>query len=442
MKVHFLGIGGSGMSGVALLAQNMGFVVSGCDQEVETAYIDKLKKTNIKISPGHSVEHIKDIDLLAVTPAVFYQNSDVLEVSEAKLSNKLVTWQKFLGEYLQKDKRNICVAGTHGKSTTSAMLALVLENAGLDPLAVIGATVKTWDANSRFGKGEYFVTEADEFYDNFLNYTPDTIILNNIEFDHPDYFENEEQLDESFLQFVNKLAGSQTLIYNQDDHGIKKLLPKLNSQVKKIGYSLSDVKNLKMLDDKTTFEYHDEQFELKIPGKHNVANALGVIIFAQINQIPMGKVRSTLQSFDGVGRRLELLGEKNGVLIYDDYAHHPTAIAATLQALKQKYNDKKIIAIVEPHTFSRTKALLSLYKNALDSADEVLIAPIFKSRDKQDFGVSEQSIVDVVGPKAKAFVSFDEIVEWVRSNVHSNEVVIVMGAGKSYKLANEILNSL
>lgn len=439
MKVHFLGIGGSGMSGVALLAKKFGFEVTGCDAEAQTAYLSKLKDEDIQVYQNHSSDHLHNVDLLAVSPAVFYQNSEIDEVVQAKLANKLLTWQKFLGEYLQKNKKVICVAGTHGKSTTSAMLALMLEQSGLDPLAMIGATVKSWNANSRFGEGEYFVTEADEFYDNFLNYIPDTIILNNIEFDHPDYFSDERQLFESFDQFVNKLTGSRTLIYNQDDLGAKKLISKLDRQFQLVGYSLDEVEDLNLGEKKTTFKYKNHNFELAIPGKHNVLNVLGVINFALINQIPLKMVEESLSKFKGVGRRLELLGEKNGVLVYDDYAHHPTAIKATLAALKQKYPDKKIIAVVEPHTFSRTKALLDLYKDAFDDADDVLITPIFKSRDKENFGITEQSIVDVVGEKAKAFSDFEPIVDWIKNNVQSNEVVTVMGAGKSYELSKKLL---
>ncbi|SRR5258708_330025 len=445
-KIHFIGIGGSGMSGVAMIAKSQGYKVSGCDLNLNTPYINELKDSGIKVFEGQNKDHLKDVDIVAVSPAVYFQNEDDAEMILAKKSKKILTWQRFLGKYLQKGKAVICIAGTHGKSTTTAMASLLFEKAHLDPSVMIGANVKEWGANYKVGKSKIFITEADEFFDNFLNYHPDVIILNNIEFDHPDYFKNEKQMFESFKKFINNLGGKRILIFNQDDLGIKKLFKMIgNDKSKEInlyGYTTKG-KRLSLKKSYTEFEIDDTLFKLKIPGMYNVSNALGVVTLGKLFNIPLTEVKKSLSEFKGIGRRLELIGRKNDVVIYDDYAHHPTAIKKTLIALRQKYPKNKILAIVEPHTYSRTKALLSSYKNAFKFADEVVVAPIFKSRDSSDYGVSGESIVKVSNHKNIKYIdNFDKIVSLVKESARPESVIIVMGAGESYKLARNILENI
>lgn len=444
--VHFLGIGGSGMSGVALLAQAQGFEVSGCDKEVNTSYIQKLYDKNIKIENGHDANHLNEVDILAVTPAAFFSEQKPDELLAAEEKGVAITWQKFLGQYLQKDKKVISIAGTHGKSTTTAMLAKVFEEAGIDPWVMVGATVPSWEGNARIGKSDIFITESDEFFDNFLNYHPEMIILNNIEFDHPDYFASEEQMYESFLQFVQKLKGEKVLIYNDDDNGIKKLFKMLGSdKLEKFQlhpYSLKD-KKITFQNDKTIFEVDGVEYQLVIPGSFNVANALGVIAAAKIHKISEETIKNSLAKFTGIGRRLEKLGEKNHITLFDDYAHHPTAIRETLKALRQKYPTNNILAIVEPHSFSRTKALLADYKNAFAGADQVIITPIFQARDKEDFGISGESIVKIADHENISYLdAFEKIVDAVKKTAKPEDVIIILGAGKSYQLAKDIYSKL
>jgi len=445
-KVHFMGIGGSGLSGVAVLAKAQGYQVSGCDLVEKTPYIEKLKKLKIPISVGHDASHLNNVDVLSVTPAAFFQNKNHPEFIRGKKEKKLMTWQEFLGKYLQKDKTVICIAGTHGKSTTTAMASLLFEEAKLEPWAMVGATLKKWQSNARVGKSKIFITESDEFYDNFLSYKPDVIVLNNIEFDHPDYFKNEKQMFESFRKFIENLQGMKVLIYNKDDSGIKKLLELIGKERLKnlnlYGYTTKGSK-IVYRKNETEFEVDGDEFKLKIPGKYNVSNALGVIILGKLFKIPIAEIKKSLSEFEGIERRLELIGEKKNIKVYDDYAHHPTAIKATLEGLRQKYPQERIWAIVEPHTFSRTRALLKFYKNAFDEADKIIITPIFRSRDQEDFGISGESVVKVVRKKDIQYLdSFDKIVRLVKEGVRPKDIVIVMGAGQSYDLSRQILNSL
>lgn len=444
--IHFMGIGGSAISGIALIAKNMGYRVSGCDLTGETAYTNFLKKDGIPILVGHDADHLEGVDILAVTPSVFFLNNNHPEVELAKEKKILMTWQELTGKVLQKGKKVICVAGTHGKSTTTAMAGYLLEKASFDPIVVIGAKVNKWGGSFRAGKGKYFVTEADEFYDNFLNYKSDIIILNNIEFDHPDYFKSYEDILTSFKKFLRNLREERVLIFNQDSKGIKELFdilgPGFLTKIKSVGYSLNG-KMIKRNTQGTSFRVNGEEFKLNVFGDHNVSNALGVIALGKFLKIPVKTIKESLADFEGVGRRLELVGTKKGIAVYDDYAHHPTAIAATLEALRQKYPESFIWAINEPHMYSRTKALLGKYKGVFDKADRVTIAPIYMSRDKSTFGISPESIVKSSGhTNIEGSNSFDDIVRAVKKDSKSGDVILVMGAGDSYLLAQNIYEAL
>lgn len=443
-KIHFLGIGGSGVAAAAELAAQSGYEVTGCDINEETAYTEKLKKFHIKTFVGHSPEHLNKVDLLVITPALLFMNQHNKEIVEAKKTMEIITWQEFLGKYLQKDKKVICVAGTHGKTTTTTLLSLVLENAGLDPSAVVGATVEEWGANSRKGAGEHFVMEADEFNDNFLFYEPEIIILNNIEFDHPDFFKSEEQLLESFKKFIKKLKGEKILVVNKDSELLQKLLngnKRVFKDVKILEYSIHDTSIVQRRGG-TKFTYENEKYFLKLPGVHNVANALGVIKVAKHLGVSNEVINKVFGKFEGVGRRLEFVGEKNNVKVYDDYAHHPTAIKATIEALRQKFPKNKIWVVVEAHGFARTKALLPLYKGVFEKADSVLIGPIFKARDAENFGISEKSIAEASGKKGVFYSNNAREFLNELKDAKSGDIVLVMGAGESYKWARKILKSI
>jgi UDP-N-acetylmuramate--alanine ligase len=462
--IHLMGVGGSGMSAVAAIAKHQGYKISGCDLQKDTPYMKNIRDLDIPVFIGHSFKHINNADILAVTPAVLYQNKDHPEIAAARKNKEIVTWQKVLGKYLHRGKEVICITGTHGKSTTTAMAALLFETAKKDPSVVIGAKVTEWGANYRLGEGKIFITEADEFFDNFLNYNPQVVILNNIELDHPDFFKSEEHVLRSFTKFIKKLKGKKILIVNQDSEGNRKLFDILGreflSTIKVYGYTfqvnpLLDVSKsmrariLKIAKNYTTFSVDSSflklhnHFRLKIPGEHNVANALGVIILAKLYKIETGVIEKSLSSYSGIGRRLELIGTKRGIKVYDDYAHHPTAVFVTIEALRQQFPKQRIWVIMEPHSYSRTKALLGRYKRAFDHADVVVIGPIFKARDSKTFGVSGQSIVDVAEHGDARYIGdLNEIIKLVKKSVKKEDVIVAMGAGESYKWARKIFSSI
>lgn len=384
MNIHFMGILGSGVAGVASLASKMGYEVTGCDLE----------------EGGHDAGHLKGIDLLVVTPAVFWQSKADPELVEGQRRGMVMTWQEFLGKVLLKDRKVIAVAGTHGKSTTTAMASKLLIDSGLDPICVVGAHVPGWRGNSRFGMGDWAVVEADEFNNNFLNYKPEIAIVTNIEFDHPDFFKNEDEVRKSFEKFVKQSRAVITRV------------PQM-------------------------------KFKLKLMGEHNQKNASTVYALGKKLGISDEKIVKSIESFKGIGRRMELIGKRQGVKVYDDYAHHPTAIKTTLEGLREQYPKAKILAIIEAHGYKRTKALLPKYKGVFDAADGVIIGPIFKARDSQTFGMTPEKIAEVSGhPNIEVAHSLNEIIENLKLKIKNYHVVVVMGAGKSNLWARKIADAI
>lgn len=396
-RVHFMGIGGSGMAVVAEIAKAYGFEVSGCD----------LK------TGGHSISHLQNIDILAVTPAVFFQSAQHPELVEGQKRGIAITWQEFMGKYLHKDKFVICIAGTHGKSTTTAMVGQLLQTANLDPTVELGAS------GHRIGKSKYFVSEADEYYGNFLHYHPQITILNNIELDHPEYFKTIDNMLSVFQKFVDQTG---LLIYNTDSPLIHKLVLPKNS----IPYSVKKF---------------PKDLRLKIPGEHNKANAMGVITLAKLLKIPKKIYEKVLGEFTGIDRRLQELGTVNGVTVIDDYANHPTAFASNIKALREKYSGKKIWAVIEPHTFSRLRAVLGEMPAALKDADHVIVSKIFASRETDPGDFTGADIANAI-PNARYIPEFEDIVKTIVSESKPGDIILVMGSGNSDKLAREILKNL
>lgn len=450
--IHFLGIGGSGMSAVAQIAAAQGYEVSGCDLQTDTPYLAKVRAAGIPVFSGHDREHLENADLLAVTPAVLYQNNHHPEVEAARSRDILLTWQDFLGKYLHRDKFVICVAGTHGKSTTAAWAGCLLEQAGLDPTVEVGATVTAWHNNVRLpiGQSRYFVSEADEFHDNFKNYWPDVVILNNLEMDHPEYFKNMDNLLRSYLSFISNIKPGGTLIYNSNSTGVLNLIELVkshHSSLNLIPYNYFDVSDIQLASTGTFFIYKKVSYQIALPGHHNIENALGIIELARLLNISFSDLDTTLRKFSGTGRRLELIGTKNGIQVFDDYANHPTAFMATLQATKQLTGNSPIWAVIEPHTFSRLRAVLSQLPESLANADHVIVSKVYASREQDPGDFTGADIVSAAKhPDARYIPEFPDIVEYLHSQLQTHNsrpvTILVMGSGLSFQLARDILTSL
>ncbi|MBI3887481.1 hypothetical protein HY310_00240 [Candidatus Microgenomates bacterium] len=336
-KVHFMGIGGSGASSVARIAKANGFIVSGCDLE-ESSITYRLRKDGIPVEIGHNEDHLKEVDLLVHTPAVFYQSENHPEFTKAK--DPLI-WEEFMAKYLHKGKTLIAVAGTHGKGTTTALICKCLEDANFDPICEVGANLLDWDnKNYRIGNSKYFVFEADEFREKFLLYKPEIAVITSIEMDHPDYFKDFDAVLRAFEKFAKK---AKVVIINSEDFGCQKLIKLLNS-----------VKTIKLI---KYSKLKKTQAKLKSPGDHIRADAAAAWALAKYLKINDKQIKSSLEKFGGLERRFELKGEVEGAKIYDDYAHHPTAVGANISGIREICPGKKVWAIFQPHMHSRLGVL-------------------------------------------------------------------------------------
>ena len=386
MKIHFLGVAGSGASAAAEIARSQGYVVSGCDKELN----------------GHSPNHLKNIDILAVTPAIFSldpQNPELLEAK--KLGIPIMTWQEFMGKYLQRQKFVIAISGTHGKTTTTAMIGTLLEDAGLDPTVELGAEVFKWKANFRIGQGKYFVCEADEYNDNFLNFKPDIAVVTNIEMDHPEYFKDFVAVKKSFEKFKKKS---------------KKVFDKPNPKL--------------------------INFSLQIPGDFNILNASLAFQVGLLLRINPLKIKQSLSSYSSVGRRFEYLGDFQKAKIYSDFGHHPTEIKVTMEAARQKFPKQKIWLIYEPHMFTRTKAFFKNFVKVFREipVDKIIITDIYQSREIDKGLVNSKQLVEAVNKENTFYISKKELKNYLEKVVSENDVVFFMGAGDIDKLARNFVN--
>ena len=416
-KIHFMGISGSGASAVANLARELGYKVTGCDEEKE----------------GHRASHLQGVDLLCVSPSVFYLNNDNGEMKFA-LENKIpiMTWQKFMGEVLFKDKFTIAIAGTHGKTTTTGLTGFLLEQAGLNPWVEVGGVVKNWNKNYRVGNSDYFVCEADEFYNNFLNIHADIILLNNIEFDHPEFFGTEEKMYESYLKFINNAKQKAKLIVNKDNIGISKFLFPTGIR--------NDIEIIRF--DNTYINKNRDIFSnLQIFGAQNVKNAAGVLKLAEVLKIPIETVSRVFKEFQGMKRRMDLLGEVNGIKIYDDYAHHPTAIRETISAFAEKYPNEKSIVVIQPHTYSRLKYLFEDFKSCANAADFVIYTDVFASREKGKPTITSPDLVSAINKANVKYVAYNELVDYLKKNI-SDGAIVFMGAGDINMVSRRYFTSL
>lgn len=464
IKVHFMGIGGSGASSIATLAKQKGFIVTGCDASVSDYYTKALTDNDIQVEEGHHKNHLDDVDICAITPAILDVSPDNEEILEAKRRGILMTWQEFMGTYIQKDMKVLSVSGTHGKSTTTMLLGVLLEDAGLDPNVMAGTTYKEWGKGSRVGKSEYFVCEADEFNKNFLNYESSIAVINNLEMDHPESYASFDVMIEAYIEFIKQLKNEKILIVNEESDGIRRILTTLKDwfekeQVTVIGYYGKEkfdfpfAKEYKttILDkakNHTTFEIESngvkEIMSINLTGAYNINNAMSAVCVAKELGLSRDQIAQGLLRFKGVGRRFELVGTAGDVYIYDDYAHHPTAVHEVLTMCNELFPTNKIWAIFEPHQISRIEMLFDEFNQALDLADEVIITKTHLGREihKGVKPIEASRWTQKLGDKVSCIEELGAITEYVKSHAGNDDVIVVFGAANSYRISRSILEEL
>lgn len=435
MKIHFLGIGGSGASAIAAIALATGYEVNGCDKEPFNEFTQNFDKAILL--KGHSPKHIQDIELLVITPAILSLDPNNPELEEAKKQKiPVITWHEFMGKFLMKDKFVIAIAGTHGKSTTTAMIAQVLEDAGLDPTVELGAIVPKWGTNYRVGKSKYFVTEADEFNDNYLYTKPDIAVVTNIEMDHPEYFAGFENYKDSFRKFLSQ---TKLKIYaNLSSRGVVETL--------ETDKAAKSFKFPPMIDYSQSLKLN---LPLKVLGEFNKQNAFAAFQVGLTLGLDSITLRNSLMQFSGIGRRMEFLGKYKGADIYCDFGHHPTEIKVTIDAFRKKYPEKRLLVVFQPHMFSRTKALFNDFVKVFQTmdADQVFLVDIYPSREVDKGEVNSKQLVAAISkpnvsylPDRQAGIgSIKQTEEFIKVAIRKGDLVIFLGAGDIDQVGRKIV---
>ncbi len=448
MKIHFIGIGGISMSALAEICLNKGYKVSGSDAN-ESHIVSKLRNQGAEIFLGHKTENISDdIDLVVYTAAIDNKNPELVA---SKQKNKLtMSRAAFLGQIMREYENSIAVSGTHGKTSTTSMLSTIFEFSNLDPTILVGGNLSTIGGNVKIGNSNHFITEACEYVDSFLNFNPKISIVLNIEEDHLDYFSGLDEIKASFNKFGKLLPEDGYFIINGDDENTQDILHDVKASVITYGTNPNNnaiISNITFNEsgfgsfDLTLKEENLGRFEISVPGIHNIFNATGAILTAYVSNIALESIRENIKAYAGVGRRFEIKGNYNGALVVDDYAHHPTELKATLSAAKN-LKKSNLWCIFQPHTYTRTKALLGDFAEAFYSADKVIITDIYAAREDDPGDIHSKDLVNKLYHNqvdVEYISSFDDIVKHLAENVKENDLVITAGAGSVYQVAEKLV---
>lgn len=459
-EAYFIGIKGAGMAAMAEILSKRGIKVSGSDTH-EKFFTDKmLKKNDIPFFEGFSPEHVQSyVDLFVHSTA--YNKENNVEVAEVeRRGGALIGYPELLG-LLFREKLGIAVCGTHGKTTTTAMLGEALRAAGKDPNALVGSRVIDWQSGVLSGNGDYFVAEADEYQNKLRFYDPWAVILTSVDWDHPDFFPDAESYREVFRRFVSRIPKTGFLSIWGDSADTIDVSKEADCAVIKYGfdedndYRLSDYQPT-VHDDKEkiseeisqSFEVFFKEkslgrFQLKLSGKHNALNATAVISVCHRIGADLEKVRKALADFHGTARRFEFLGEYNGAILIDDYAHHPDEIKVTLAGAREKYPNKNIWAVFHPHTYSRTKGLLHEFSQSFEDADRAIVLDIYASAREESGGVTSRDMVDLINKytagKADHIPTIEEATEYLKGKIGKDDVVVLIGAGNVWEVGRNLL---
>lgn len=447
--VHFIGIGGISMSGLAEILLENGYRVSGSDMKSSTI-LKKLESKGAVVNIGHSKDNIGDADLIVYTDAISKDNPELLEAYEKNIAT--VDRGTFLGQLMRLYKNSIAVTGTHGKTTTTGMMSVIFSDSPLDPTILLGGELDQIGGNVRIGNGEVLLTEACEYKGNILKFYATIGVILNIDEDHLDYYQNLDHIIHTFSDFVKLIPEKGHIVANSDDKNVMKAIRNSKCNIVTFGikddatYRATDVTFNKrglpsfklVVKDNQTYEV-----TLSTMGTHNVYNALAAIATAHICGVPMDLIIDSIAKYTGTHRRLEYKGNLKGATIIDDYAHHPTEVKATLSALRNSTNGK-IICAFQPHTYTRTHALLGEFADSFSDADKVIVADIYAARE-QDTGVihSKDLANELVknGVDAEYLGTFEEIGNYIRDNASEGDIVVTMGAGDIYMVGEMLLNN-
>ncbi|MDL1892591.1 UDP-N-acetylmuramate--L-alanine ligase [Sphingobacteriales bacterium CHB3] len=450
-KLHFVGIGGIGMSGIAEILIDQGFAITGSDK-AESDNTERIASLGAKVYIGHDAKHLEaDVDVLVYSSALALDNPEIVEAQRRKLP--VIRRAEMLAEVMRL-KYGIGIAGTHGKTTTTSMVSLVLMEGGIDPTVIVGGRLHGLaGSNARLGKGEFIVVEADEFDRSFLSITPTVAVLTTLETDHLDCYRDLEDIKSAFIQFASKVPFYGFVVLCLDEPALQEIMPKIKKKI--ITYGLNGQADLQAVDvrhkeNASTFIVIREgkelgEITLQIPGKHNVQNALAAIAVGLELQVPFARVKTGIEKFTGVFRRWEVKAEINGIMVVDDYAHHPTEIAVTLAGVKSGWR-RRVVCVFQPHLYSRTRDFYEDFGRSFFNADVLVLTDVYPAREEPIQGITGELIANTAkefGHKNVHYVPDKKnIPDFLMKMKKRGDIIITMGAGDIWKYGEEFIKKL
>ncbi|MEK6222081.1 MAG: UDP-N-acetylmuramate--L-alanine ligase, partial [Chloroflexota bacterium] len=449
---HFIGIGGTGLSAIARVLLERGQMVSGSDQQ-GSALSESIKQDGATVYIGHKAEQIQGADIVVRSTAVLESNVEVVAAKAAGIP--VVERVDYLKDFMS-NQSTIAIAGSHGKTTTTAMAAWMLTALNQHPSFIVGGEIENLGTNAHAGRGQVFVIEADEYGNMFWGLTPKIAVITNIEHDHPDFFPTADDYMQAFKKFIDGIPEDGNLIICLDDSGAKELLGYAQTKTfKTLTYSISNPKADYIAKINSAIPGAGNQFTfirgrenlcevaLQVPGRHNVLNATAALIIADLLKLNLADAALALGDFQGAGRRFDILGKVEEIVFIDDYGHHPTEIKATLSAAKERYPGQRIWAVWQPHTYSRTFELLSDYRQAFSEADQVLMTKVYAAREEQPDNFTHQNILDAIEhPQIRLTKELDKTSAYLLKNIKPKDIVIVFSAGNANQVSAQVYKSL
>jgi UDP-N-acetylmuramate--alanine ligase len=451
-RIHFIGIGGIGMSGIAEVLCNLGFVVSGSDIK-KSKNTDRLEAMGLKVSEGHAAENVGDAQVVVYSSAVKPDNPEVVIAKEKGIP--VIPRAEMLAELMTLKPYAVAIAGTHGKTSTTSMVATVLVHAGVDPTTVVGGVVDSLGSNAKLGASEWFVTEADESDRSFLMLYPTIAVVTNIDKEHMESYKGMDDVVQCFTDFVNKVPFFGAAIICLDDPNVQLIIP--NIKRRRVTYGMTAQADISA----HNIRYNDSfgstftvwrgddilgDIELPVPGQHNVYNALAATAVALELEISFEKIAEAFAKFKNANRRFQFKGEENGITVVDDYGHHPTEILATLSAAKNSSGGRRTVVVFQPHRFSRTQELMDEFALSFNNADVLYVLDIYAASETPIEGITAEVLTDNIrryGHKNANYIGdVDSAAAKVASNLQAGDLVITLGAGSVTRLSDEILEKL
>jgi|LUMW01.1.fsa_nt_gb UDP-N-acetylmuramate--alanine ligase len=449
LKIHFIGIGGIGMSGIAEVLHNLGYQISGSDLSVN-ANVEKLKEKGIEVFKGHHKKNISDVQLVVYSSAVTFDNPEIIEAKNNKIP--IVKRAEMLAE-LMRLKYGIAIAGSHGKTTTTSFVSTIFKKMNKKPTCIVGGIVKNLGAQALKGDSEYLIAEADESDGSFLYLNPIMSVITNIDNDHLDYYQNEENIKKAFVEFSNKIPFYGCISINANDKNSAQIIKNIRRPYITYAINTKEIyidevdylaKNIVHKEQASyfTLQHENKEFtvEITLSGDHNIQNALAAISVSHQVGLELKDICEAISSFEGVGRRFESLYSDDNLVIIDDYGHHPTEIRATINTAKVKYKDRKFIAIFEPHRFTRTKEFWQEFVDSFEGIDEVYIAPIYAASEVPIQYIDSEVLVKNIREKynnAFYLSRWDDVIEIIEKNKQDKTVIVSMGAGSISRIMRE-----